>query len=240
MGPGAQKIASCLLFLLGVLLVIVPGICSWTWSFPRDSAEQRLAWGSVLGIGAAVYLANVCAFGQLSWFYPLWAGLLILSVGSFALRPGKLRVSLWNPSEGAAGSATHASSAPANIPETEANVHPALSTLHEADWSSKLAASPKRVLVLLLLLIALVEIASVRRQVVPPGFDPSFHLLLAKKIALTNHIIRDWQPFENATLNYPLGSHYLIVLFGGFCGLPLPRVFQLLMVTLSLLSALAV
>jgi hypothetical protein len=95
-------------------------------------------------------------------------------------------------------------------------------------------------LVLLLMLIVVLQTHSVRQQSVPPGFDPSFHLLLAKKIALSDGIIRDWQPFENAALNYPLGSHFLIALFARFSGLPLPRVFQLLMVTFSALSTLAV
>ncbi len=190
---------SYLLFLSDVLLVTLPGICCWTVLFPDDSIEERIAWGGVLGLGAAVYIAYICAFAQLSWFYPAWAAVLILSVGSF-VRRGRL------------GS---------------------------GDENGRIGY-PNAALVLLLLIIIVVQTASVMRQIVPPGFDPAFHLLLAKKIALSGGIIRDWQPFENSTLNYPLGSHMLIVLFARFSGLPLPRVFQFLMVTFSVLSALAV
>ncbi len=190
---------SYLLFLLGLLLVIVPGICCWTIFFPNDSIEERVAWGSVLGFSAAVYIAYVCALVRLGCFYPAWAVIVILSVSSLMRR----------------------------------------SRLAPGDRNG-LVAGPNATLAWLLLVVVIFQIASVMRQVIPPGFDPAFHVLLAKKIALTGRIIRDWQPFEDSTLNYPLGSHFLIALFARFSSIPLPRVFQLLMVTFSVLSALAV
>jgi hypothetical protein len=75
---------SGLFFLLGLLLVASPGICCWKMLFPDDTAEQCLAWGSVLDIAAAVYLAYVSSFADLSWFYAAWTAPLILSVGWFA------------------------------------------------------------------------------------------------------------------------------------------------------------
>jgi hypothetical protein len=192
------------LFLLAVLIVATPGICWWTALFPDDSAAEHLAWGSVLGFGAAVYVAYVCAFASLSWFYLVWAAILIVSLGGF-IQPRR-RLSLREWGEVAAGAVRLSNVA----------------------------------LIMVLLLVAGLETDSLRRQIVPLGFDPSFHLLLAKKIALSGRLIHDWQPFENATLNYPIGSHLLIALFARFSGLSLPRAFQFLMVTFSLLSALAI
>ena len=198
---------SYLLFALGVLLVASPGIYCWTLLFPNDCPQQRVAWGSVLGIAAAVYLAYVCAFAHLSWFYAVWAALLILSAGTFGWRFWQRRLNLFDPGRGF--------------------------------WTG-LATSPTIALVFLLLLIVVLETIVVMSQSVPAGWDPSFHLLLAKKIALSDRIIRDWQPFEDAALNYPLGSHFLIALFARFSGLPLPCVFQFLMLTFSVFTALAV
>jgi hypothetical protein len=201
-----------LLFVLGVLLVASPGIGCWTMVFPRDSTAQRMTWGSVLGIATAVYVAEICSFVHLSWFYAAWTALMMVIVGSFYLWPRLGGESLRGQSE----------------------------VVNEAGFLQRLTTGPHLALVLLLLLIGVLQIVAVRGYSVPRGWDPSFHLLLAKKIALSDGIIRDWQPFESAALNYPIGSHYLIVLFSWFSGLPLPLVFQLLMVTFGLLSILAI
>ena len=44
----------------------------------------------------------------------------------------------------------------------------------------------------------------------PPGWDPTFHLLLAGRIQETGQAIRDWRPFVDAALNYPIASHTLL------------------------------
>jgi len=231
---------SYLLFALGLLLIVSPGICCWTVLFPNDSTEQRLAWGSVLGIAAAVYIAYVCSFAHLSYFYAVWAVVLILSIYGFGGRLRHRRLRRCHLSEVAVGSVTHPSCASGEHPIAESNCRAILSADHKVGSSTGLAASPGSVLVLLLFLVVTLQTVVVMRHSVPAGWDPSFHLLLAKKIALTDRIINDWQPFENAALNYPLGSHFLMVLFAGFSGLPLPLVFQFLMVTFGVLSALAV
>ena len=71
----------------------------------------------------------------------------------------------------------------------------------------------------------------------PPGWDPSFHLILARKIALADGMIYDWMPFENVPLNYPLGSHFLLVVISGMNGLPLHRVFQMLIPLIGVITA---
>ena len=201
-----------LLFLLGVVLVASPGICWWMVLFPGDTADQSITWGGLLGMAAAVYIAHICSFVHLSWFYVAWPVVIIVSLGGYLwlARPRQ---------ESASGSSDLADC---------------------GELSIGLIARPRVILMLLLLLIGVLQIIAVRGYLVPRGWDPSFHLLLANKIALSDHIIYDWQPFENATLNYPIGSHLLIVLFSWLSGLPLPLVFQLLMVTFGLLSTLAV
>ena len=70
----------------------------------------------------------------------------------------------------------------------------------------------------------------------PPGWDPSFHLILARKVALADRMIYDWTPFENVPLNYPLGSHVLLVLISKLSGLPLHRVFQMLLPLIGVIT----
>src|SRR5208283_28627 len=132
--------------------------------------------------------------------------MLILSVGSFAVRRRDRSVSLGD----------------------------------RCDVAGESVALPRVALALILPAVVILQTDAIMHQLVPLGWDPSFHLLLAKKIALSDHLIRDWLPFEDAALNYPIGSHLLIALFARFSGVPLPRVFQYLMVTFSGVSALAV
>jgi hypothetical protein len=197
-----------LLFVLGVLLVASPGVICWTLLFPNDPAERRIAWGTVLGTATAVYVAEVCSYFHLSWFYGAWTAVMAASIGSFLW---------WRPQR--------------QLDSRSRN--------DNADGAG-LAARSSSILVLLLLTIGVLQILVVSRQSIPLGWDPSFHLLLAKKIALSDHFIRDWLPFDNAALNYPIGSHFLIVLFAWFSGLPLTLVFQLLTVTFCLLGTLAI
>jgi hypothetical protein len=70
----------------------------------------------------------------------------------------------------------------------------------------------------------------------PPGWDPSFHMILARKVALADGMIYDWTPFENVPLNYPLGSHFLLVVISRLSGLPLHRVFQMLIPLIGVLT----
>jgi hypothetical protein len=90
---------------------------------------------------------------------------------------------------------------------------------------------------LILLAVAFTRFAVALPQQLPHGeLDPTFHLLLARKIQLTHHAINDWQPFADVTLNYPTGSHTLLVILAAFSRLPLEDVFRLLLPTLGVLS----
>jgi len=71
---------------------------------------------------------------------------------------------------------------------------------------------------------------------IPPGFDPSLHLLLAKKLMLTDRFVSDFSPFENIAVTYPLGSHFLIVVLSRVTSIPLHRVFQLLVPALGVIT----
>lgn len=44
----------------------------------------------------------------------------------------------------------------------------------------------------------------------PPGYDPTNHLLLAKLIQVKGRIPSDWLPFEPLAVNYPTGLHNVL------------------------------
>lgn len=91
-------------------------------------------------------------------------------------------------------------------------------------------------LALLLAVVAVSRFAPVFMRDFPPGWDPSFHLILARKLLLADHMVFDWSPFETVPLNYPLGSHLLVGVLARLTRLPLPRVFQLLIPALGVIS----
>jgi hypothetical protein len=85
--------------------------------------------------------------------------------------------------------------------------------------------------------VALTRFALALPQVLPPGgLDPTFHLLLIKKIQLSHHSIDDWLPFADMKLNYPTGSHVLVVVLAAFSGLPLHTAFKDLIPFLGILT----
>jgi len=62
--------------------------------------------------------------------------------------------------------------------------------------------------------------------VLPPGtLDPTFHLVLARQIQISHHAIDHW-PFAGIPLNYPTGSHVLVVVLSALAGLPLHTTFK--------------
>lgn len=69
------------------------------------------------------------------------------------------------------------------------------------------------------LLVALgVRLALISRNELPGGWDPSFHCLLAEKMLLANGMVYDWKPFEDISLNYPLGAFVLLAWVKQLCG----------------------
>ncbi len=92
---------------------------------------------------------------------------------------------------------------------------------------------------LALLILSLVAISRFVPTLIhdwPPGWDPSFHLILARKVELADRMIYDWTPFENVALNYPLGSHFLLVVLSRLSGLPMHRVFQMLIPLIGVIT----
>lgn len=63
---------------------------------------------------------------------------------------------------------------------------------------------------LALALGGVVRAALVGSWTLPPGWDPSFHLLLASRVAETGGLLTSWQPYEPIRLNYPLAAHALL------------------------------
>jgi hypothetical protein len=92
-------------------------------------------------------------------------------------------------------------------------------------------------MLVVLAIVALSRFALALPQQLPPGaLDPTFHLLLIKKIQIAHHSIDDWLPFADMKLNYPTGSHTLVVVLAAFCRLPLHTTFKDLIPFLGILS----
>ncbi|HTW95670.1 MAG TPA: hypothetical protein VMD30_12785 [Tepidisphaeraceae bacterium] len=89
---------------------------------------------------------------------------------------------------------------------------------------------------LTLAVVAATRFALALPPTLPEGWDPAFHMILARKIQLTQHAISNWEPFVDAELNYPTGSHTLLVVFAAVSGLPLPIVFKFLIQLLGVLT----
>src|SRR5207253_3047679 len=132
-------------FLGTSLVLFVPGICVWYLLFPEESVFEHCTWGSVLGLGSAVYVAFVVAYWRLSFFSVLW-GLLSVGTVLFAVRQRKRRTSA------------------------------------QSSGISKWA-------LLTLGLVAVSRFAPTMVHEWPLGWDPTFHLILAKKVSLANGMI---------------------------------------------------
>ncbi len=78
---------------------------------------------------------------------------------------------------------------------------------------------------ILLLGVFLAHGLSLLNWLVPAGFDPSFHLLLARKASELGHWFHDWQPYNPALLNYPLGFHFYLVILQQMTHRPLHELF---------------
>jgi hypothetical protein len=106
--------------------------------------------------------------------------------------------------------------------------------------ASSLAPSDKPTLLTLtalLIIVYLSRLIPLYFSELPIGWDPTFHLILAKKILLTNTLPVDWQPFESVKLNYPLGSHLLVSALSRLSGQAPPQAFQICFPILSALAA---
>jgi len=94
-----------------------------------------------------------------------------------------------------------------------------------------------RVILIVLVLVAVSRFGAALPQPLPEGsYDPTTHLVLAGRIQETQHSISDWEPFEPVALNYPTGSHTLIVVLSAISRLPLHVVFKDLIPLLGVLS----
>jgi uncharacterized membrane protein len=91
-------------------------------------------------------------------------------------------------------------------------------------------------LAVILLIVGISRYCVALPEQLPDGWDPAFHMILARKIQLAQHAIYDWKPFADVSLNYPIGSHLLIVVLSAVTRLPLQTVFKDLIPFLGVLS----
>jgi hypothetical protein len=176
----------------GLALLSIPGIFIWRAVFPEHDLADLLTWGATAGLALAVLVAFYVSLVRLSLFWPLWMGVLAVS-----LLLARVRSSRRQP------------------------------------------PAPDRTWYWLALLLAIVAVSRFLPtffQAIPPGFDPSLHLLLAKKMLLADKLIYDLTPFESISLNYPLGSHLLVVVLSRLTSISLHRVYQLLIPALGVIT----
>ncbi len=77
-----------------------------------------------------------------------------------------------------------------------------------------LSSAGKR-LFLIALLVFVLRFLPLLATDLPIGVDPTFHVLVASKIAEAGRIAGDLSPYEPILLNYPTGSHLLVALVSG-------------------------
>ena len=83
------------------------------------------------------------------------------------------------------------------------------------------------------------RVATLFVDTVPPGFDPSFHSLLASSTVATGRL-PTWAPYEPIPLNYPYGSHLVIAAITLLTGIAPDMVFAgLLSVLVPMMTGLA-
>ena len=91
-------------------------------------------------------------------------------------------------------------------------------------------------MVVVLVAVGASRLAIALPLVLPPGtLDPTFHLILARQIQISHHAIDHW-PFAGIPLNYPTGSHVLVVVLSALAGLPLHTTFKDLIPLLGVLT----
>ena len=91
-------------------------------------------------------------------------------------------------------------------------------------------------LIAILAIVAIPRFAVAIAHDLPPGWDPTFHLVLARKLLETGGMIHDWTPFEDVALNYPVGSHVLVAMLAMLTGLAPHTVFNLLVPLIGVLT----
>lgn len=91
-----------------------------------------------------------------------------------------------------------------------------------------------RPLVSAILLLALTSrVALALSWPLPPGWDPGFHLMLARSVQAAKAAVSTWAPYADLPLTYPVGPHVLIAALADVLHLPLHTVFALLIATFS-------
>jgi len=74
-------------------------------------------------------------------------------------------------------------------------------------------------------------------QLLPPGWDPSFHSLLAARAADLGGLPTTWEPFERIPLTFPTGLHGFLAGVHSLTAVTVPRVVQITLAALVAISA---
>jgi hypothetical protein len=74
-------------------------------------------------------------------------------------------------------------------------------------------------------------------QLLPPGWDPSFHSLLAERVTALGALPTTWEPFEHIPLTMPVGLHGFLAGVHLITRVAVPRVLQVVLAALVASSA---
>lgn len=94
-------------------------------------------------------------------------------------------------------------------------------------------------LALVLVGSALVRVIPLPFSLLPPGYDPMNHLLLARLIVTNDAIPTSWMPFEPVEINYPTGLHNLLALMSRVTRLDITFVWRSMYPAFGALAAVA-
>jgi hypothetical protein len=92
-------------------------------------------------------------------------------------------------------------------------------------------------LLLVLLAGGAARFAAARAHDLPSGWDPTFHLILVRKLLSAGALASDWRPLADVPLNYPLGSHALVALISTASGISPQAAFSLMLATTGVLMS---
>jgi hypothetical protein len=213
-------------FVGGALVLMIPGVLLAAQLCKGDRL-QRWTCGACLGLALAVFIASAVSLFDLRWFYPAWIVVAAIAAIRFRKQTSPRGIAF----ENSLACDPHPNPPPEYMGRGKEGGLMPISDCPET------SPPVDRGLIVVLLIVAVSRYAIALPQTLPKGWDPTFHMILAGKIQRSQHAISDWTPFEPVTLNYPTGSHTLLVVLSDLSGLPLQTVFKDLIPLLGVLTA---
>jgi hypothetical protein len=236
-----MNVLALLAFLFALAVFAVPGIFLAARLRWGETAIEQALIGATLGLACAAYLGWAVSYLDLRLMAGVWPGFGVAVFGWWKTTSRLSAAQLSSPSPGTPGEGRGEGLRPNQQakPERAQDPHPnPLPGYRERGQNGGVAVdrAEHRWLLLTLALVAVSRFAMAWGDRLPCGRDPAFHLILAQSLRVHHAMIFNWLPFENIPLNYPLGSHILVVLIATASRLSLVQSFNLLEPALGVLT----